>query len=167
MIRQTLKSLGVFFIAAFLFSCSWKPTPQQAVNYSNKVVDIQAKAITSVDDIISVFGGTAQELQAAHKAAVAKAGKAIEGVKQLGPFEAENTAFYDAAIKYLTLHKQVLELEYKEIVNILSKEEVGNEDFHAVESLMKEAESKYAIGDEEFENAQVEFAKEYGFQIAQ
>ena len=164
--RQTLKALGVLFIAAVLFSCSIKPTPQQAVTYSNKIVDIQAQAITSVDDIISVFGGTAHELQDAHKAAVEKADKALDGIKQLGPLEAENTAFYDAAIKYLTMHKQVLELEYKEIVNILGKEEVGDEDFSIVEKLMKEAENKYAKGDEEFQEAQIKFSKEYGFQIA-
>lgn len=163
---QTLKTLGVLLIAVILFSCKTKPTPQEAVTYNDKVVDIHTNAINSLDDITTAFDGTAADLQTAHKSAVEKAGHALDGIKKLGPFEAEKPAFYDAAVKYLTMHKQVLELEYKQVVDILSKEEVGDEDFTTVENLMKEAEGKYAKGDEEFEKAQIEFAKEYGFQIA-
>lgn len=167
MIRQTLKTLGVLILAVTLFSCKSKPTPQEAVAYNDKVVDIHTKAINSLDDITTAFDGSAADLQAAHKGAIDKAAQAIDGIKKLGPLEADKTAFYDAAVSYLTMHKQVLESEYKKVIEILSKEETADEDFTAVENLMKEAEDKYAKGDEDFEKAQVSFAKEYGFQIAQ
>ena len=167
MIQQTLKTLGVFILAVALFACKTKPTPNEAVTYNDKVVDIHTKAITSLDEITSAFDKSAADMQNAHKSALGKATKALEDLKKLGPLEAENTAFYDAAVKYLTMHKNVLENEYKAMVDVLSKEEPADDDFTAVENKMKEAEDKYAKGDEEFEKAQITFAKEYGFQIAQ
>jgi hypothetical protein len=166
MIRHTLKAFGLIIMAVAFFSCKTKPTPQEAVSYNDKVVEIHTRAINSLEDITNAFDKTPADLQAAHKGAIDQAAQAIEGIKKLGPIEGGNTGFYDAAISYLTMHKQVLETDYKKIVELMSKEEASDEDIDEVEKLMTETESKYAKGDEDFEKAQIAFAKEYGFEIA-
>lgn len=157
------KLSGIFLLMILFGAC--KPTQQQAVEYSDRIIN-QQRAIDQRERemISSLEDSTAVE--AAYAAYMQQVQASLDTVGNLEEF-GHNTAFRDAAIKLFTAYKEVGEKEYREVVSIMKKSDdrITEDDKQRVNNLLNKITIKLNTELAELNRAQEAFAKEYQVQI--
>lgn len=86
----------------------------------------------------------------------------IKKVKKLDDYEG-NTAFRDAAIELFSFYGKICGNEYKELVEILYSEDLGEEELTRMNEIVEDITIREQNYDEKFISAQKEFAEKHNF----
>ena len=156
--------LAAFFMALLFVAC--KPTQQQAVAYSDRIIN-QQKAIDAKErELITSLDTDTNAVEPAYKSYMQQVTASIDTVRNLDEF-GSNTDFRDAAEKLFNTYKEVGEREYREIVSIMKKSDdrLTDDDKQRVKDLLNKISIRLNTEVAALNQAQEAFAKEHRIQI--
>lgn len=149
-------------------SVSAQTTFKDAVEYNDYIVLKQQRIGVQLNEYVSMAADTtttADNLEAKRLAAVTEATKLTNDVKKMPAWKG-NTAFRDAAVKLFSFYQSTLNNEFKEIGEILLKNELTEDDYKKIEELQKKITAIEAPLDDVYLDAQKKFAADNNFTIA-
>jgi hypothetical protein len=160
------KLLSTAVITAFTFLTACGPTTDEAVKYNDSIIGQMDPVITAEDALLDALEKGPDEMAAAHKAMIDQINKSIEEVKKMAKFDGK-TELADAAIKYFEVYKSAVEVEYKKMIDVLSKpvEESTDADDEAYSKALDEVDKKLNAASAEFDAFQADFGKRYNYTI--
>jgi hypothetical protein len=162
------------FVVAVLMSCGSKEgekTDEKGNTidpkaYNDKLIGIQTQVISKFLDMSKTF--TLQDKSAIDQAyaKVLKAtGEAVEAVKLVGPYDGDDT-FRQKLQALLEFYKSIAEIEYKEMIAIISKgPSITPEDMAKLEELNKSIRERENKLDSEMSQAQAAFTAKFGVKL--
>jgi hypothetical protein len=167
-----MKKLSVLLIIAFgILMISCKPTPQQAADFNNKIIDQTDAVITAYNQFIKTwqryeFGDPdLSEMKGDFKELQDQIKTSMEEISNLKKFDGKNE-FKDAATEYLGSYKSVVEKEWSQIMDLLKKgEDFGKSDASKCDKLAKAIDEQTGDADSKFFKFQKDFAKKYNFKL--
>ncbi len=155
--------------AGILLIFSAQAQNKKAAKYNNTIIDIQHKLTPDVVDFFKAFEkGNLEELKAKKAKLVKDFDKAIVKVNKMQAFEGD-TKLRDAMLAWLKLYESSLDAEYNHIIEAAGKpkDKRTDEDRAKLEKLSKELIAKEVETDQNFETAQVEFAKRHNLELVE
>lgn len=159
--KLLLLCIGIFLIV------SVQAQDKKAANYNNKIIDIQHKLAPDVINFFKAFeDGSKEQMQAKKEKLSKDFDAAIKKVSKMKDFEGD-TKLRDAMLAWLKLYESSLDAEYNHIIELASKPKAQrtDEDRAKLEKLSRELIQKEEAIDQNFENAQVEFAKRHNLEL--
>jgi len=167
-----MKKLSLVLLVAFgILMISCKPTSKQAAEFNNKIIDQTDAVITKYNQFIKTwqryeFGDPdMSELKSDFRELKEQITTSMEAVNKLKKFDGKNE-FKDAATKYLSTYKSVVETEWEKIMGLLKKaEDFDNEDERQCERLAQSIDDQTGDADDTFQRFQKDFAKKYNFDL--
>lgn len=161
--KLTGTSLAVLLLMLLFGAC--KPTQQQAVEYSDRIINQQRAIDQREREMISALEDSTA-VEAAYTAYMQQVEASLDSVRSLEEF-GHNTEFRDAAVKLFTVYKDVGEKEYREVVSIMKKSDdrITDDDKQRVNNLLNKVTIKLNAELAALNRAQEAFAKEYQIQI--
>ena len=156
-------SLGI--LLSFLFACA--PSTEQAMKYNDKLTEQQTLISKKIEDLNDTYDNyIAEEMNAAHKAALEQLEKSTKIIKKLKPFD-EDKVFKKTALELFTVYKSVLENEHKRIIEllVLPDDKYKKEEVKEFETVRNSSIEKIDVEVDKLVKAQEAFAKKYKFEI--
>lgn len=152
-------------VAVVFFSCG--PTTDQAIDYNEKIINQEKAVVESEGKLIDgLYDSDASledvELQRTLLLATVTGAQAV--VIEEGKFDEENK-FGEAAKSLFATYHDVTKNEYKEVIELLGKEDYTEEDDARVEELLGTIDEKLDSEMEKFTVAQEDFAAKYNFEL--
>ena len=136
-----------------------------ATEYNNKIIDEQGKVLDLVLDF------TAKVDESDMKGArllLEKTGEqcdsSIKTIEAMGPFD-DDASFKDAAIDLFKFYKRAFATDYKELLDIIEKEEPAMEDLDRVNVIVKKVSDEEMVLDDKVQKVQKEFADKHDVKI--
>jgi hypothetical protein len=136
-----------------------------ATEYNNKIIDEQGKVLDLVLDF------TAKVDESDMKGArllLEKTGvqcdSSIKTIEAMGPFD-DDASFKDAAIDLFKFYKRAFATDYKELLDIIEKEEPTMEDLDRVNVIVKKVSDEEMVLDDKVQKVQKEFADKHDVKI--
>jgi hypothetical protein len=136
-----------------------------ATEYNNKIIDEQGKVLNLVLDF------TAKVDESDMKGArllLEKTGvqcdSSIKTIEAMGPFD-DDASFKDAAIDLFKFYKRAFATDYKELLDIIEKEEPTMEDLDRVNVIVKKVSDEEMVLDDKVQKVQKEFADKHDVKI--
>ncbi len=162
--KKFMWTLGVFVLFIAFNSCG--PTPNDAVEYNDKIIAQQNRIVKKEDAFLTALEGSAADMKAAYDSLIGQVAASISATAALGEFDGKKD-FMDASIKMLNLYKGVVETDYKVLVDILSKsqDEITDADQETYNAAIQSADEKLKKANQDLEDAQNAFSKAYKFDI--
>lgn len=157
---------SLLFITLTLGSCNLNST-SGALDYNNQIVDEQTKILEKFVAFTEIGDGEnrLKELDKARMDIVNQCESSLKIVEALAPYEG-NTRFRDAAIELFRFYKTTCEGSYKEMIEILGKEEnITDEDITRLEEINSGVEQRELVLDNALQAAQEEFTKKYNIDL--
>jgi hypothetical protein len=148
-------------VMTILVACG--PTPKQAAEYNDKIMDIQFNIVQSIDKLNETYQFyIPTEMDAAWNKSLEVITKGIETVTAMEKFDGK-TEYKDAALEFFKAYKGIIETEHKEMVNIYKIPDENFTEQHLAQwdKLFEQADSKMEVATEKFGKIQDEFAKKY------
>lgn len=164
--KNLLAGISLILIAMVMTSCG--PTPQQAVDYNDKIIAEQSLIDASLSVFIEALqDGDIEEIEETYADAVKQNEIGTDVVSKMEDFDGK-TDLKDAALKLFDVYKSLLENEYKEMVDIkkLPDNKVTDEVVEKWEDLAEKSSEELDRGMEILKTAQVEFSVKYRFTLA-
>lgn len=162
-------SITIFLISTLLLSSSCEQTSTKentpltfssAEEYNNYIIDLQVETIKSIHRFSDACSeGIPQQMKFTFEEFQIQTQTAIEKLKKLDSFNG-STELRDEAMKLFEFYSEIAKYEYKQILEILLKNDYSEQDDITVDSLIKVVGEKEDIMDTNFEKAQKMFAKE-------
>ncbi len=164
-INSKLKHILFAFLAILAISsvsCTDKKT--DATDYNNKIVELQSSIIQKMLDLASSFeSGSTPEMTNKHRELINTCEEIIRQSRELEPFE-ENSELRDTAIKLFEFYLSISTNEYREIIDILGKENTPY-NMQRMQEVVEDISIRESALDNEFMMAQKAFVEKYGIQI--
>ena len=136
-----------------------------ATEYNNKIIDEQGKVLDLVLDF------TAKVDESDMKGArllLEKTGvqcdSSIKTIEAMGPFD-DDASFKDAAIDLFKFYKRAFATDYKELLDIIEKEEPTMEDLDRVNVIVKKVSDEEMVLDDKVQKVQKEIADKHDVKI--
>lgn len=164
---KTLKLFALATIVSILsFAC--KPTPEEAQKHNDDLIAIEHALSEKESDFLTTItdGKTVEEKKAAYTALINQADEAVVSVGKIAPFDNDET-FLKAFKDYIITLKGLINNEYKQILDMLSKneEEVTEEDEAKYQALIDVVLEKTDAAVNKIQSEQLIFATKYGFKV--
>jgi hypothetical protein len=167
-----MKKLSVLLLVAFAFiMISCKPTPKQAADFNNKIIDQTDAVVTQYNLFIKTwqnyeFGDPdISDLKNDFNDLKDQIKVSLEELGKLKKFDGKNE-FKDAATEYLNSYKSVVDNEWMKIMDVLKKgEDFDKEDASKCDRLAKAIDEQTGAADDKFFAFQKEFASKYKFKL--
>ncbi len=167
-----MKKLSVLLIIAFgILMISCKPTPKQAAEFNNKIIDQTDAMISQYNVFIKTwqhyeFGDPdLSDIKDDFKSLQEQIKTTMEEIGNLKKFDGKNE-FKDAALEYAGSYKGVVDEEWTQIMSLLKKgEDFEKSDASKCDRLAKTIDEKTGDADDKFFKFQKEFAKKYKFTL--
>jgi hypothetical protein len=156
-------------VASTLVLASCGPTKKDAMTYSDRIVAISKEMdATSAMFLSQVDGHNSDSLKLAYGKYDSQVGSSLEECKNMPPFN-KKTDFKDAAVEYFTSVKKLLDNEAKGMVDIMTKDtsQITEQDVSNVKAFAATYDTEYTKALQKVQDAQVQFAKEWKFEIAE
>ncbi len=157
--KHTIYLLGFLLLTA----CGQKPS-MTPVEYNDAIIGEQTKISRVMIDMANYFSIDLDKSDQLRLDLVKQCEQSIEAVKKLPDYKG-NTRFRDAGVALFTFYKEISEKEYKEMIDILRKEQIEDADIELLEALEIKIGSKEEPLDAEFQAAQQAFAKEHNLSL--
>lgn len=157
------KVFGLFSLAVVMMLVSCGPTPEQAAEYNDKIIDQQISIVDKIDALVESYQYyIPEDMDKAWNEALNQANKGIEAINALEKFDG-STDFKEAALELFNSYKAVLENQHKEMVRIykIPDEQFTEEHYNQWDKLAEEADKKMEEAFDKFGDAQDKFAKKY------
>lgn len=142
--------------------CEKKTNP---VDYNNTIINEQAKVV----DIVLDFNAKI-DIDSFKQARVLldKTGiqcdSSIKAVEALGDYEGD-ASFKNAAIDLFKFYKRASVQDYKELLDLIEKEEMTDEDYDRVTLILQNLKNEEEVLDDKVRTAQKAFADKHGVKI--
>ena len=152
-----------------LNSCA--PTKQDAMNYNDKIIKEQKKIVQCEKEFINavkenlVKGATLENILKELSTQVDESKKIIDGLEKFD----KKTDFKDAALKFIAAYRDAVDNEYKAWLKNLKipDELVTDEVIYQEDELVHAINRKLDKANNEFLDAQKEFAAKYKFKLTE
>lgn len=155
----------LLMFAVTLVSCG--PTTDEAIDYNDLIIDEQSaiddKEVLLINSL-AAEDASAESMKKALADFDAQVASGIEKLKGLSKFD-DTTVFADAALKLFVLYDGVAKNEYKQVVEIYSKEDYTEEDLDLADKLLDAIDEKLDGEMKTFQDVQKNFAAKYNFKI--
>jgi hypothetical protein len=138
-----------------------------AIKYNDGIVGYQNKIIEKMLDLSNTFEkGTQVQMDAKLKALQAQIVESLAGVSKMEAFKG-NTRLRDAAIALFKFYQSIAENEYREIIDILSKDpaSISDSDKNRLVEIQNDITTRELGFDNEFQAAQKEFSRIHNFKM--
>lgn len=158
--------LALAIISASLFT-SCGPSRNDAIEYNDKIVDIQKSLLPAQDAFINqIDGHNKDSLKIAQAQFSEKAKNALEQCQKMPDFNGKRE-YLDASIDYFKGSLSLADNEAKEITLIISKDssQVTEKDVADVKAYSEKFDADYTKILQKVQNAQAAFSKEWKFDI--
>jgi hypothetical protein len=158
------KLVYLLFIVATLgaIGCEKKLT---ATEYNNKIINEQSKVLDLVLEFTSKVDSS--DMKGA-RLLLDKTGiqcdSSIKIIEAMGPFE-DDATFKDAAIDLFKFYKRAFAQDYKELLDIIEKEEPTMDDLDRVNTIVEKVGDEEKIVDDKIQTAQKAFADKHNVKI--
>jgi len=163
--RKITALLWVALLLSPLFLASCRNTKQQAIDYNNKIVDLQSKIVKGMLDFSSTFDSKDTALmEKKYGELLAVIDTSIKETRAMEPFDG-TSEFRDAAINLFTFYQDITKKEYKEIVEIFKKSQIQQADVDRIDKLNQDISKREKVLDDQFMVVQEGFAKKYGIPL--
>lgn len=137
------------------------------VVYNDKIVDYQNDIITAMLELSGSVGSDGYTLEMCEEIRLKTlkiANQSIAGVNKMQAFNG-NDDLRKAALQLFQFYERIISNDYKDVMEIVYKEDVSDEDIARLEELsVKVTEDETAL-DLVFEEAQIAFAEKNGFDL--
>lgn len=155
----SITTVGMLVLA----SCNMGPkmTP---IEYNDAIIGEQTKISRVMIDMANSFSTDLNKSEALRLDLIKQCEASIKAVKELPDYKG-NTKFRDAGANLFTFYKEISEKEYKEMIDILKKENIELADIERLTVLEKEISGREVPLDDAFQTAQQEFAKEHNLEL--
>ncbi len=158
-----MKELSLFLVLSFILTkCA--PTTDDAVNYNNKLTNIELNVIDKINALDNAFATYDPALiEPAMNEAISEIEKAVKKVEEIGDFDG-NSEFKDALLNLLNILKKHLNNEYKEQLEIykLPNDKYTETEENRYNELLDKIEEEYTEAFRKFADAQQKFAEKRG-----
>jgi hypothetical protein len=156
---------GLFLFVAL--SCLWacKPSRQEAVEYSDRIIN-QQKAVHQKELQMLEALEDSTAVQGAYEAYMRQVRTAIDSVQKLEAFDGQ-TSFKDAALALFNTYRVAGETQYREVVKLMKKSDaqLTLEDKERASELLQDVREKLNSEVADLDSAQDHFAKQYNIEL--
>lgn len=136
-----------------------------AIDYNNAIIDQQTKIIKGIINLGNSFESKDGELmEDRYNDVLSLIQTGISEVSKLGPFDG-STKFKEAALIQFSFYQSALKNEFREIINILKKEDISDNDVKRIQELATKVTEDEKQHDKAFKKAQLKFTKKYNIQL--
>ena len=159
-----------YFFILFISAIAIQTNAQKftdAVSYNDFIISEQAKIgdeILEFNDMMSQASSTKEILELKLDTMVLVAKSALASVEHAGPFE-DNTRFYNSIVALFGYYTEIMGTTYYTLLNLFFVPEYTTEVATEIESIINEIVQQEALYDNEFAEAQMEFAARYNFTL--
>lgn len=137
-----------------------KLTFSSAVDYNNYIIGQQEKIVNKMNELSEAIDAETYDIAGTKREELVKqCVTSIDSVKALEAFN-KNTGFRDEAVTLFTFYKAISEKEYKEMLDILKKENIGEPDVARMNEIKEDITKRENERDGAFASAQSTFYKE-------
>lgn len=162
---QNIALKGIFAVVCLTALWSCKPTRQQALEYSEKIIN-QQKAIHRREQqlIASLEDSTA--VQTAYYSYMRQVQVSLDSVLTLGAFD-DDPVFREAAVKLFIAYRTAGDNEYREVVDIMKRSDasLSDVDKEYVRQLLYDVRQKLNREVAQLDSVQEDFAKRYDIEL--
>lgn len=148
--------------ASLLFACNSGMSP---VEYNDVIVGEQSKITQLFIESSTYVATDLDKANAIREKTIIQCDSSIARVSKLGDFKGD-TKFRDAGLALFKFYKNINTNEYKEMIEILQKDDIGVEDIEKMTALQTGIGEQEAVLDENLRVVQNDFAKKNNIQIA-
>jgi hypothetical protein len=166
-----MRKIAVFLWVASLLAAASLPscrnTKQQAIDYNNRIVDLQSKIVKGMLDFSSTFDSKDTALmEKKYGELQASIDAALKETRTLEPFDG-SSEFRDTAIQLFEFYRDITKKEYREIVDIFKKSQIQQTDVDRIGKLNEDISKREKVLDDRFMAVQTSFAKKYGIPLVE
>jgi hypothetical protein len=175
---KKLFTIGTSILALFIItSCSSgtdkskeekksdKLTFSSAIEYNDYIVKLQEKTIKATLRLGEVMGGgDAEAIKKSFNDFGTQAKASLAELKKLDSFE-DNSDLRDKGLKLFQFYVDIYEKDYKEMIDIITKEKVTPKDQKRVDEIVAKVSKEEMGFDQDFAAAQQAFAKKNNMKI--
>jgi hypothetical protein len=158
------KLVYLLFIVAALgaIGCEKKLT---ATEYNNKIINEQSKVLDLVLEFTAkVDSSDMKGARALLDITGVQCDSSIKIIEAMGPFE-EDASFKDAAIDLFKFYKRAFAQDYKELLDIIEKEEPTMDDLDRINTIVEKVGDEEKVVDDKIQTAQKAFADKHNVKI--
>jgi len=167
---KTFASTFIFSLSIMFLLNSCAPTKEDAMNYNDKIIKEQKKIVENEKQFISAVkenltkGPTLDNILKDLSTQIDESKKVVEGMDKFNG----KSDFKDAALKFIGAYRNVVDNEYKAwLKNLKTPDElVTNDVIYEEEELVHAINRKLDKANNDFLDAQKEFAATYKFKLA-
>lgn len=155
------KLLFLFLLGIAIFAQSQNFT--DAISYNDFIVGQQTKVgseIIKFNDLMGSENPSKEIIKTALDTLVIVAEQALQTVKQAGPFE-DNIRFYNASTELFGYYVKSMSTFYYQLLDLFFVTEYTDEISNQIETIVNAIVEQEAMFDQEFAEAQQEFASKY------
>lgn len=158
-----MKNLVLFLFPVLLFSCGSGSNKLTPLDYNDAIVNEQNKIIEHILSMSnSAFDITIAE---AHRLnIIEQCDASIAVVESMQPFEG-NSELRDAALNLFRFYREIASLEFREMLELLDKDEVTDVEYDALNLIDQRIAVKEAPLDAAFQKAQKQFSEKHNLML--
>jgi hypothetical protein len=163
--KKNLLFLSILISVFSIVSCG--PSPKEAAEYNDKIVNTQAHIVQKLDSLDAVMATyDSKKIDLSIKSTKKTVDAGIESVTKLGDFDGKSD-FKNAAVKYFKTVKSVLDSEYTAInkVIMIPDSMYGPKEEDIFNKMKESYEKRLSESLQEFAGVQQDFAKSYNVEI--
>lgn len=162
--KKCFPILGLLLI---LFgACNSGNSKEDAIKYNDKIINEQSKVIKLTLDMVAMMDKDLEKSKKLREDIVKQTEASIKVIEDMEPFD-NNGKLRDAGLALFSFYKKVYSTEYKTMFEILDKgANITEEDIAVIQDMQTSVTMEESKVDAAFKEAQQEFAKKYGFEIA-
>lgn len=153
-------SLGMLVLA----SCGGGEPKMTPVEYNDAIIGEQTKISKVMIRMADYFSTDLNESDKVRLELVVQCQKSIDFLKELPDYKGDKE-FRDAGVALFTFYKEISEKEYKEMIDILKKEEIELADIEVLTKLEEQIAQREGPLDDAFQGAQQAFAKKHNLSL--
>jgi hypothetical protein len=158
-----MKSVIFLLLPFFIFGCSSGSNEMTPIEYNDAIVNEQNKIIAHILEMSnSAFDITIAE---AHRMKIIEqCDVSIALVEAMDAYDG-NSDLRDAALNLFKFYREIASAEFREMLELLDKEEVGDAEYDALNLIDQQIAQREAPLDAAFQKAQLQFSEKYNLML--
>ncbi len=170
--KKQLFLILVLPMVMFVSSCSQsnekksdKISFSSAIEYNDYIVNLQTKTIKEILALTDQLkNGDSLAIQQSFNKFGTQAKKSLEDLKKLDSFKGD-VSFRNSALDLFQFYVTIYEVDYKEMINIVTKKNVTDKDLARVDQIVAKVSTDEVKFDDNFAKAQQAFAEKNNMKI--
>lgn len=135
-----------------------------ALEYNDSIIAAQNRIIEKFLAFGQSFDGGMDQAESIRQETIKVCEASIKTVSSMKPYEGDNS-LRQAALDLFKFYKEVSSNEFKQLQDILMKDDIGMDDLTEMDEINKQISEKETVFDEKLKAAQETFAAKHGFMI--